>query len=250
MSGSGRGLEGRTVLITGASRGIGRAAAVAVARAGAHVILIARTRGGLEEIDDDVKAAGGSATLIELDLNDGAKVDGLGPSLYNQFPALDGLVANAGILGPLTPLNHVSDKDWAGVLDTNLTANWRLIRTLDPLLRKAQASRSVFLSSGAAHSCRAYWGPYAVSKAGLEALVKVYANELASTPHRANILDPGTARTAMRAKAAPGEDPATLPPPEAVAGVVAAMLEPGFDANGTLVKARDHAAFAARMKKD
>ena len=231
---------GKTVLVTGASRGIGRATALAFAKAGAHLVLLARTRGGLEEADDEVRAAGASATLIELDLADAGLVDGLGPSLFPRFGQIDVLVANAGILGTLSPLPHVTEADWNGVLAINLTANWRLIRTLDPLLRRAAAGRAIFLSSNAARSCRAYWGPYAVSKAGLEALVKVYANELASTPARANCLDPGATRTAMRAKAMPGERPESLPEPAAIAPIILAMALPSFMGNGEVVRANEH----------
>lgn len=238
-----RRLAGRTALVTGASRGIGLATARALGAEGAHVILLARTRGGLEEADDEVRAAGGAATLVELDLMDGERLDALGPSLYQRFPHLDILVANAAILGPMSPLGHISAADWDKVIATNLTANWRLIRSLDPLLRKAPAARGVFLSSGAARSCRAYWGPYAVSKAALEALVKVYAAEVASTPVRVNLLDPGATRTAMRAKAMPGEDPATLPPAEAVAPVIVAMALPEYVDNGMVVRASEHPAF-------
>ena len=207
----------RTVLITGASRGIGRAVATAFAAQGAHLILVARTQGGLEEADDEVRRAGGTATLVPLDLADGDTVDKLGPSLFARFPHLDVLVSNAGILGPITPLSHVPDKDWAEVLTLNLTANWRLIRTLEPLLKRSAAGRAIFVTSGAAAHPRAYWGPYAASKAALEALVKTWAAELANTPVRVNLLNPGRVRTAMRAKAYPGEDPGTLPAPSDVA---------------------------------
>ena len=237
------------MLVTGASRGIGRAAALAFAREGARLILIARTRGGLEEADDEVRGAGGTATLIELNLGDSAKLDALGPSLFDRFGHIDVLVASAGILGPLSPLPHISDSDWDAVLTVNLTANWRLIRTLDPLLRRADAARAVFLSSGAARSCRAYWGPYAVSKAGLEALVKVYANELASTPARVNLLDPGATRTAMRAKAMPGEDPLTLPDPAVLAPIILAMSLPSFAGNGEVVRAADHELYPAAFRR-
>ena len=240
---------GKTVLITGGSRGIGRAAAVAFASEGASLILLARTRGGLEEADDEVRAAGGAATLIEFNLGDGAKLDALGPSLFQRFGHIDVLIANAGILGPLSPLPHISDADWNSVLAVNLTANWRLIRTLDPLLRRADAGRAVFLSSGAAHSCRAYWGPYAVSKAGLEALVKVYANELASTSVRVNLLDPGATRTAMRAKAMPGEDPARLPPAAALAPIILAMAAASFTGNGEVVRAAAHELYPTALQR-
>lgn len=239
----------RTVVVTGASRGIGRAVATAYASEGAQLILIARTRGGLVEADDEVRQAGGSATLVEMDLRDGSKLDALGPTLFQRFGHVDVLIACAGVLGTLGPLPHLSDADWNDVLAVNLTANWRLIRTLDPLLRRAEAGRAVFLSSGSAHSCRAYWGPYAASKAALEALVKVYANELASTPVRANILDPGVARTAMRAKAMPGEDPDMLPGPSVLAPVILAMSLPGFTNNGTLVRAEDHELYPPKFRR-
>lgn len=237
------------MLITGASRGIGHAAAIAFAEEGAQPILVARTRGGLEEADDAVRRAGSTATLIELDLRDGAKVDALGPSLFERFKHLDVIIANAGILGTLGPLNHVTDADWNSVLAVNLTANWRLIRTLDPLLRRAEAGRAVFLSSSVAMSGRAYWGPYAVSKAGLETLVKVYANELASTPARANLLDPGATRTAMRAKAMPGEDPGALPEASALTPILLAMSHPAFSGNGQLVRAVDHELYPVVFRK-
>lgn len=236
--------EGKNVLITGASRGIGRATAVAFGKEGAHLILVARTRGGLEETDDEVRAAGGSATLVEMDLTDASKLDALGPSLFERFKHLDALIANAAMLGPLSPLTHISDADWASVIDINLTVNWRLIRTLDPLLRRAPAARAVFVSSNSARSCRAYWGPYAVSKAGLEALVKVYANEVANSAIRANLLDPGATRTAMRAAAMPGEDPATLPSPEAIAPIIVEMASPEYNANGKVVRANEHELYA------
>lgn len=235
-----RRFSGKTVLVTGASRGIGRATAVAFAREGAHLILIARTRGGLVEADDDIRAAGGTATLVEMDLTDATKLDALGPSLLPRFPHIDVLIANAAILGPMSPLTHISAKDWTDVLDINLTVNWRLIRTLDPLLQRAPAGRAVFVSSNLARSCRAYWGPYAVSKAGLEALVKVYAKEVASTNLKVNLFDPGATRTAMRAKAMPGENPQSLPPPEAVAPLIVGMALPGYNANGDIVRAVEH----------
>lgn len=240
---------GKTVLITGASRGIGRAAAVAFAGQGAHLILVARTRGGLTEADDEVRAAGGTATLIEMDLTDAGKLDALGPSLLARFPQIDVLIANAAMLGPLTPITHVSAKDWASVIDLNLSVNWRLIRSLDPLLQRASAGRAVFVTSSAARSCRAYWGPYAVSKAGLEALVTVYAKEVASTPLRVNLLDPGATRTAMRAKAMPGEDPNTLPEASALAPILVAMSHSSFDGNGQLVRAVDHELYPAAFRK-
>ncbi|MEO8651954.1 MAG: SDR family NAD(P)-dependent oxidoreductase, partial [Hyphomicrobiaceae bacterium] len=202
--------------VTGASRGIGRAVAIGLAREGAHVVLLARTTGGLEEVDDEIRDAGGTATLVTLDLRKPDKVDALGPTLYQRWGKLDILVANAGVLGPISPLPHITADAWNEVIDVNLTANWRLIRSLDPLLRRAEAARAVFVSSGAATGKNAYWGPYAVSKAGLEALVKTYAHEVASTAIKVNILNPGPVRTTMRQRAFPGENPETLPPPEAL----------------------------------
>ena len=248
-TGESKRFAGKTVLVTGASRGIGRATAVAFAREGAKLILIARTRGGLIEADDEIRAVGGSTTLVELNLTDAPKVDALGPTLFDRFGHIDVLVANAGILGALSPLPHVSDTDWNAVMAVNLTANWRLIRTLDPLLRRSEAGRAVFLTSGAAQSCLAYWGPYAVSKAALEALVKVYAKEVESTLVRANLLDPGIARTNMRAKAMPGEDPKTLPDPAVVAPVILAMSLPSFADNGGLVRAQDHELYRSAYRR-
>ena len=209
-------LADRLALVTGATRGIGRAVALAYAREGAHLILVGRTAGALEEVDDEIRAVGGSATLLTLDLKSHDKIDALGPTIYQRWNKLDILVGNAGILGPLSPLGHVTADAWNEVLEINLTANWRLIRTLDPLLRRSDAGRAIFVSSGAATAPRAYWGPYAASKAGLEALVKVYADEVANTPVRVNLLNPGPTRTGMRAKAFPGEDPASLKPPDHV----------------------------------
>jgi NAD(P)-dependent dehydrogenase (short-subunit alcohol dehydrogenase family) len=209
-------LANRIALVTGASRGIGRAVAIGLAREGAHVILLARTVGGLEEVDDEIRAFGGTATLVNLDLRQSDKVDALGPTIYQRWGKLDILVANAGVLGPLSPLAHITGDAWNEVIEVNLTANWRLIRSLDPVLRRAEAARAVFVSSGAAAAKNAYWGPYSVSKAGLEALVKTYAHEVASTPIKVNLLNPGPVRTTMRARAFPGENPATLPEPEAL----------------------------------
>jgi NAD(P)-dependent dehydrogenase (short-subunit alcohol dehydrogenase family) len=226
--------EGKLALVTGASRGIGRAVGKALAREGAHVILAARRSGSLEELDDEIKADGGSATLVKLDLTAGDKIDALGPTIYERWGKLDMLVGNAGILGPLSPLPHVSEDAWTSVMAVNLTANWRLIRTLDPLLRHAEAGRAVFVSSGAAAAHNAYWGPYAVSKAGLEALVKTYAHEIANTNVRANIVNPGPVRTEMRQQAFPGEDPMTLPEPEVIAEKMLDVVDPACTDNGRL----------------
>ena len=224
--------EGRIALVTGATRGIGHAMAVQLAREGAHVIAVGRTLGALEELDDTIKAAGGAATLVKLDLRKGSDVDALGPSIFARWGTLDILVAAAGVLGPLTPMGHISDADWNEVMDINLTANWRLIRTLDPVLRKSDAGRAVFLTSGIVKNPRAYWGPYTVSKAGLEALVKCWADEIANTNVRANIANPGATRTGMRAKAMPGEDPMTLPTPEEQGALILDLALTSVTANG------------------
>jgi NAD(P)-dependent dehydrogenase (short-subunit alcohol dehydrogenase family) len=232
-------LAGRLALITGASRGIGRAVAKAYAAEGAHVILAARTQGGLDEVDDEIRAAGGTATLVPLDLTDGPLVDGLGPTLYKRFGQLDIVVANGAILGPVTPLVNVSDAQWNAVIATNLTANWRLIRSLDPLLRAAEHGRAIFVSSAAAFKCRAYWGPYSISKAALEALAKTYAEEVATTPVKVSILDPGRTRTAMRAAAMPGEDPMSLPAPETLTELFITLAMPSSTVHGEVVRAQE-----------
>ena len=237
---SDKSFQNRLALITGASRGIGRAVALALARQGAHVIITARTSGALEELDDEIRSFGGKATLLTLDLRDGAKIDQLGPTIYQRWGKLDILIGNAGILGPLSPLNHVTEDAWNAVLDINLTANWRLIRTLDPLLKRSEAGRAVFTtSSGAASAKRAYWGPYGVSKAGLETLVKTYAREVESTTVRANLVYPGQIRTEMRAKAFPGEDPKTLPTPEDLAPLFLELASTECTQNGCVVSFRE-----------
>jgi NAD(P)-dependent dehydrogenase (short-subunit alcohol dehydrogenase family) len=225
-------LAGRLALVTGATRGIGRAVALSYAKEGAHLILVGRTTGALEEADDEIRALGGKATLLTLDLKNHDKIDALGPTIYQRWEKLDILVGNAGVLGPLSPLGHVTADAWDEVLNVNLTANWRLIRTLDPLLRRSDAGRAIFVSSGVAASPRAYWGPYAVAKAGLEALVKTYAHEVENTPVRANLINPGPTRTAMRAKAFPGEAPESLKAPEAVTPTFVRLAEPSCRDNG------------------
>ena len=232
-------LKGRVALVTGASRGLGRAASLALAREGAHVVISSRTVGALEELDDEIKSAGGTATILQLDLTDFDKIDQVGPSLIQRWPHLDILVANAAILGPLSPLGHVKPDGWDAVIASNLSANWRLIRTLDPLLQRSDAGRAIFVSSRAASGTNAYWGPYAVSKAGLEALAKTYAAEVATTKIRVSLLDPGGMRTQMREKAFPGEDRAKLYDPNAVAQLIVELALPSFNDNGSLVVYRD-----------
>lgn len=242
-------LEGKIALVTGASRGIGRAVAVALATAGAHVILQGRVAGALEETDDAVRAAGGKpATIIPLNLTQAEKVDGLGPTLYQRFGHLDIFIANAGVLGSLGPLAHTTDRVWTDTLAVNLTANWRLIRTLDPLLQRAEKGRVVFVSSGAASGTKAYWGPYAITKAGLEAMARTYAAEVASTPIRVNILNPGATATAMRAKAFPGEDPSSLPSPDDIAPLFVELCADDLAANGQTYNAREWLAASAAKK--
>ena len=210
-------LEGKTALITGASRGIGASAAKLLAKEGAHVILIARTIGGLEAVDDEIRSFGGKATLMPLDLFKLNDLDALGPTLYQHFPKLDIFVGNAAMLGTLAPLGHLKPDEWQKVMDLNVTANFRLIRTLDPLLKAAPNGRAVFVTSGITQDVKAYWGEYAVSKVALETLARVYASECANTNVKVNILDPGRVRTAMRAQAYPGEDPAKRPHPDDIA---------------------------------
>jgi NAD(P)-dependent dehydrogenase (short-subunit alcohol dehydrogenase family) len=232
-------LKEHLALVTGASRGIGRAVALALAKHGAHVVITARTVGGLEELDDEIRAQGGKATLLQLDLRQGDKIDQLGPTLYQRWGKLDILIGCGGILGPLSPLPHVTEEAWNAVIDVNLSANWRLIRTLDPLLKRSEAGRAVFATSGAAGGKYAYWGPYAVSKAGLETLVKTYAHEVASTAVKANLINPGGVRTQMRAKAFPGEDPKTLPTPDEVAPLFLELASPECTFNGRIVNFRE-----------
>jgi NAD(P)-dependent dehydrogenase (short-subunit alcohol dehydrogenase family) len=233
-------LKGRIALVTGASRGIGRAIALQLGREGAHVVALARTSGGLEELDDEIQTAGGeAATLVPADIKDGAAIDRLGAALFERWGRLDVFVGNAGVLGQLSPIGHIDPKVWDDVMAVNLTANWRLLRSLDPLLRAAPAGRAVFLTSGAARHVYAYWGPYAVSKSGLEMLVKTYASETATTPVKANLLSPGPTRTRMRAQAMPGEDPNSLTPPERVAEAMMPLVSPDCADSGAIFEYRE-----------
>ena len=232
-------LAGKVALITGASRGIGAAVAERFAREGAHLVLAARTVGGLEEVDDAVRVSGGTATLVPFELRDFSKIDELAAALFDRYGRLDILVGNAAEFGTFSPLGHIDPATWAEVIDLNLTANWRLIRAMDPLLRAAPAGRAIFVTSGVARGVFPYWGPYAVSKAGLEMLVKIYAGEIAKTRVRANLIDPGIVRTRLRARAFPGEDPSRLPPPDSVADRFLALAGSECTRNGELVAAMD-----------
>lgn len=231
-------LVDRVALVTGASRGIGAAVAKAYARAGAHVVLVARNTRALEKIDDEIRGEGGKATLVPLDLLDHDKIDTLGPALAEKTGRLDIFVGNAGMLGTLGPLGHTKANDWDRVIALNLTANFRLLRTLDPLLRDSDAGRVVFVSSGAAEGYRAYWGAYAASKAGLESLARTYKAETDKTAIRVNIVDPGRVRTAMRAEAFPGENPETLAMPDYIANVFLELASPSCTRHGERIKAQ------------
>ena len=230
-------LPGAIALVTGASRGIGAATAVALARLGAHVVITARTQGGLEETDDAIRAVGGSATLLPLDLAEGGQIDAIGPSLHQRFGRLDVLVHAAGALGRLTPVAHILPDDWAEVIAVNLAASWHLIRTCDPLLRNAEAGRAVFVTDARARTPKAYWGAYGATKAGMEHLVLTWADEVRTTPLRVNLFDPGVVATRLRSQAMPGEDPSTLPQPDDIAPKLAALCLPDMQQHGTLIHA-------------
>ena len=227
-------LSDRIALVTGASRGIGAELALQLAQAGAHVVAVARTVGGLEELDDRIRATDGSATLVPLDVKDFDGIARLALALYERYGRLDVLIGNAGVLGPLSPLGHVEPKDFDNLFAVNVTANWQFIRTMDPLLKAAPAGRAVFLTSAVAHMGRAYWGPYAASKSALEALVCAYAAETATTNVRANLFAPGPTRTRMYLGAFPGIDPETLPPPEQVARSIVPLCLPGCTESGKI----------------
>jgi NAD(P)-dependent dehydrogenase (short-subunit alcohol dehydrogenase family) len=219
-------LQDKIALVTGASRGIGRAAALALAQAGAHVVAVARTQGGLEELDDEIrKATGQSATLVPMDIAEGDGLDQLGLALHQRFGRLDILVHAAAVLGPLTPVSHLEPKHWDRVMAVNATASYRIIRSFEPLLRASEAGRAIFLTSGVAAKPRAFWGPYAISKAALEAMVRTWADELEQTKVRAVLLSPGPMRTRMRAEAMPGEDPATLPDPSEIGPLIVELAQ-------------------------
>lgn len=228
-------LDGRIAVVTGASRGIGRAVALRYAAEGAHVIALARTVGALEELDDEIGKAGGSATLVPVDLNDLDKLEALGPSLYQRFGKVDIFVANAGGLGTVGPVSHHEPKLWEETFRINVHANFRLIRSLEPALRLSDAGRAIFVTSGAARRNTAYWGAYAASKAALETMALTWADELANTKVRVNLLSPGPIATRMRAAAFPGEDPATLRQPDAIAGAFVDLALPSCTRHGETI---------------
>ena len=232
-------LKGKIVLVTGASRGIGYQAALEAGRRGAHVIAVARTVGGLEELDDEIKKAGSETTLVPLDLRDGDGIDRLGQAIFERWGHLDGLIASAGVLGTITPLAHLDVKDFDQAIAVNVTANYRLIRSMDLPLRKSAAGRAVFVSSQSSQSAKPFWGLYAATKAALETMVKSYAQELSTSPATANVFWPGAVRTAMRAKAYPGEAPETLPHPREIAPKLVDMIEPSMSITGSVYDNRD-----------
>ena len=232
-------LAGRIAVITGASRGIGAATAKIFAAEGAHVILVARTQGGLEEIDDEIRAAGGTASLVPMDLTDYGKIDEMGATIFERYGKLDILIASAGLLGTMGPINHIDPKIWEQTLAVNVTANWRLIRSFDPLLRQSDAGRAIFLTSFAAQVHRAYWGIYATSKAALDMMVMTYAQEILKTNVTANLFNPGRTRTTMRAEAYPGEDPETVKSPEFAARQLVELVLPSCKLNGEIFTAEE-----------
>lgn len=227
-------LQNRVAVVTGASRGIGRAAALALAEAGAHIIALARTQGALESLDDEIRARGSSATLVPVNLKDLDAIDRLGAAIYERWGKLDILLGNAGQLGELAPITHIDQPVWDEVMTVNVTANYRLLRSLDPLLRASDAGRAIFLTSGAAHKCNAYWGIYSISKAALEALVRTYAAETVTTPVRVMLVSPGPLRTNMRRAAMPGEDPLTLKTPEDLAPHIVKLALPSWTETGKI----------------
>lgn len=231
-------LDGRIALITGASRGIGRAVAKRFAEEGAHPILVARTQGALEELDDEIRSATGTeSTLVPLDLRDFDAIDKVGAAMYERFGKLDVLVANAGLLGVLTPIHQLDPKVWDDVMAVNLTACWRLTRSMDPLLRASDSGRAIYVSSTVGHVPRAFWGAYAISKAGLEMLARVYAEETQKSNIRVNLVNPGPTRTGMRAQAMPGEDPDTLKTPESIAHEFVKLAEASCALHGEMITA-------------
>ena len=228
-------MTGRVAFVTGASRGIGAAAAVALARRGTHVVITARTQGGLEETDDAIRRVGGTATLLPLDLAEGGTLDTVGPSLLDRFGRLDALVHAAGALGQLTPAPHILPQDYAAATAVNLAAAWRLIRSCGLLLMAAEAGRAVFVTDGLVRQPRAYWGLYGATKAAMQHLVLSWAEETRTLRCRVNLFDPGPVATRLRKEAMPGENPATLRHPEDVADALAALCEADETRHGEIV---------------
>lgn len=227
----------RIALITGASRGIGEAVARRFAQENMHVIAVARNGKALEALDDSIQAAGGSATMVQLDLTEFPKIDQLAQMMAERFGRLDVLVGNAAVLGEITPMPHTAPDEWHKTIDINLHANFHLIRTCDELLRKSTAARAIFVTSGVAARISPYWGAYAVSKMALEGLVKTYAAENEKTSLRVNLLDPGRTRTRMRAQAFPGENPETLPSPDTLTDLFLQLAQPNCLDNGKVFRA-------------
>ena len=230
-------LAGCVALVTGASRGLGAATAVELARLGAHVVITGRVQGGLEETDDAVRAVGGAATLLPLDLAEGEAVDAIGPSLFERFGRLDILVHAAAVLGLLTPVSHIQDRDFAAAVAVNLTATMRLIRACGALLQAAPAGRAVFVTTARTQTPKAYWGTYGATKAALDHLTLTWADEVSSSALRVNLFDPGKMATRLRRGAFPGEDQSVLPKPADVAPALAALCLPEETRNGVLVRA-------------
>ena len=241
-------LAGRIALVTGATRGIGEAIAVGLAQAGAHVIALGRTQGALEALDDTIfDATGQHATLVPLDLREADGLDQLAAALYERFGKLDIIVGAAGVLGALTPVGHLDPKGWDMIMSVNLTANWRLIRAMDPLLRRAEAGRAIFVTSSVAQTHPAFWGGYAASKAGLEAIVACYDDEMENTTVRAVCVDPGAMRTRMRAGAFPGEDPQSVPAPDTLAPLVVDLSRPDRIPPKGVVRLKDRGQESASL---
>ncbi|MBO0346159.1 SDR family NAD(P)-dependent oxidoreductase [Roseibium sp. CAU 1637] len=235
---------GRVAVVTGASRGIGYQLAKELGKRGAHVFALAKTVGGLEDLDDEIRAAGGTATLVPVDVTDFDALDRLGAAIFERFKKLDILVGNAGILGTLAPTGHIKPKDFEKVMATNVTANFRLIRSLDPLLRQSEAGRAVFMTSAQARDRVPFWGLQAASKAALDAMVVTYAHEMEKAPLRVNLYDPGPVRTGLRAKAMPGEKPESLTQPEEVVPDILKLLSPELAETGLCYR-RESGSFEA-----
>ena len=231
-------LKGKIVLVTGASRGIGYATAKEAAKRGAHIVAVARTVGGLEDLDDEIQAEGGTCTLVPFDLKDGDAIDRLGQQIFERWGKLDGMIVNAALLGVISPLPHISPKEFSSVMEVNVTAPYRLVRSMDVLLRASENGRVVFVSSSSANSARPYWGLYAATKAALNAMAKSYGGELEQTNVKVNVFYPGAVRTLMRAKAVPGEDPMTLPAPEEIVPKLVDLVSPGMHETGKIFDIR------------